>query len=249
MTPLLDIAIIALVASLIGLSKGGMGAVLVVLATPLLSQAMPVTEAISLTLPLLLIADAFALWMYRNTWDMRYIRLMLPAAVIGVIIGTALLASLPDLVLRRILGIFTLAFVIYKVWIENWIGAAYTPKPWHGVLAGGASGLASALANNGAPPFTAYMLLQNLTPRAFVGTTTLFFAIVNAIKLPGLVAANLFNFENLVSAWWAIPIIPLGVWAGRWIVTRINKQAFERFILGTLVVASLFLLLTVPPGR
>jgi uncharacterized membrane protein YfcA len=231
MTPLIETATIALVALLIGLSKGGMGAVLVVLATPLLSQVMPVTDAISLTLPLLLIADAFALWMYRRTWDMHYIRLMLPAAVVGVIIGTALLASLPDLALRRILGIFTLAFVVYKVWIEARIGAAYTPKPWHGVLAGGASGLASALANNGAPPFTAYMLLQNLTPRAFVGTTTLFFAIVNAIKLPGLIAANLFNFENLTAAWWALPTIPLGVWAGRWIVNRIDKLAFERFIL------------------
>jgi len=249
MTLLIESAIVALVALLIGLSKGGMGAVLVVLATPLLSQVMPVTDAISLTLPLLLIADVFALWMYRRAWDMHYIRLMLPAAVVGVIIGTALLASLPDLALRRILGFFTLAFVIYKVWIEARLGAAYTSKPWHGVLAGGASGLASALANNGAPPFTAYMLLQNLTPRAFVGTTTLFFAIVNAIKLPGLVATDLFNFENLAAAWWSIPIIPVGVWTGHWIVNRIDKQAFERFILATLVAASLFLLLTTPPGR
>jgi uncharacterized membrane protein YfcA len=242
------ILIVSIVALLIGFSKGGMGAALAILATPLLSQVMPVADAIGLSLPLLLIADAFAIWMFWNTWDWRYIKLMLPPAVIGIAIGTALLVSLPDDVMRRVLGIFTLLFVIYKLVGNDYIVAHYRPRPWHAVIAGGVSGLGSALANTGAPPYTAYMLLQNLQPTIFVGTTTLFFALVNAIKLPGLILAGRFHIESILTVAWVIPLLPVGVWLGRWLVKRINALAFERFMLATLFVASMALLF-IPPAR
>ncbi|MDZ4763909.1 MAG: sulfite exporter TauE/SafE family protein [Chloroflexota bacterium] len=251
------IVIVSLVALLIGLSKGGMGAVLGVLATPLLSQVMPVANAISLALPLLLVGDAFALWLYWNKWEWRYIRLLMPAAIAGIIAGTLLLTVLDDVTMRRVLALFTLGFVVYKVWGEKHIGTRYTPHDWHGAVAGGASGFGSALANVGGPPFTAYMLLQNLSPIVFVGTTTLFFAIMNALKLglfavvdaadiPGLAARNLFNLSPLVEAWWVLPIIPAGVWLGRYLVRRIDKLSFERVTLVVLVIVALVLLF-VPP--
>lgn len=236
------IAVVALVGLLIGLSKGGMGAVLVVLTTPLLTLVMPVQEAISLALPLLLIADVFALWIYWKQWDERYIRLMLPAAVIGVAVGTVLLWALPDLTLRRILGIFTLTFVIYRLFSEQIQRMQIETKPWHGVAAGAASGLGSALANTGAPPFTAYMLLQGVSPLVFAGTTTLFFAVVNLLKLPGLIITGLMDFNKVAQTVWVLPAIPLGVWLGRWMVARINRYLFERILLALLFLASLILL-------
>ena len=50
----------------------------------------------------------------------------------------------------------------------------------------------------------------------FIGTATLFFAIVNAMKIPifwqqGLLDFNL-DYQRVL---WALPIIPLGVWIGR----------------------------------
>jgi uncharacterized membrane protein YfcA len=258
MTISLDvILIVSLVALLVGLSKGGMGAVLGVLATPLLSQVMPVANAISLALPLLLVGDAVALWLFWKQWEWRYIRLLMPAAIIGIIAGTLLLTVLDDVTMRRVLAIFTLGFVVYKVWGEGKLGARYTPRDWHATLAGGAAGFGSALANVGGPPFTAYLLLQNLKPLTFVGTTTLFFALVNALKLglfavvdaadiPGLAARNLFNLTPLIEAWWVLPIIPAGVWLGRYLVRRIDKVSFERVTLIVLVIAALVLLF-VPP--
>lgn len=242
------ILIVSIVALLIGFSKGGMGAALGILATPLLSQVMPVANAIALALPLLLIGDVFALWMYWNTWDWRYIRLMLPAALVGIVIGTALLVTLPDDVMRRVLGIFTLIFVVYKLVGNEYIATHYHPRPWHGVIAGGVSGLGSALANSGGPPYTAYMLLQNLKPTVFVGTMTLFFAIVNALKVPGLILADRFHLDQLFAVAWVIPLLPLGVWLGRWLVKRVNALAFERVMLATLFIASMVLLF-VPPAR
>lgn len=234
--------VVTLVGLLIGLSKGGMGAVLVVLTTPLLSLVMPVQSAISLALPLLLIADVFALWVFWRKWDMYYVRLMLIPGAIGVAIGSVILALLPDFTLRRILGLFTLSFIIYRLVAPRLTSLAYTPRVWHGYAAGAASGLGSALANTGAPPFTAYMLLQRVPPITFAGTTTLFFAIINALKVPGLLVTGIFDVEQFIATLWVLPTIPIGVFLGRWLIARINAVTFERLLLVLLMIAAGLLL-------
>lgn len=242
------IIVIILATLLIGLSKGGLGGpVPVSLTTPLLSIVMPVAQAVSLALPLLILADVFALWAYWRLWDIRYVWLMLPSAVIGVVAGVWLLASLPDHTLRPMLGIFTLLVVAYKLASDYLTTIHYQSRNWHGYLAGWASGFASALANTGAPPFTAYMLLQRVSPITFIGTSTLFFAIINILKLPGVVQAGLLDFDLITQILWAIPLIPLGVWMGRKIVQRFNPKAFENFMLILLIGASLFLIFGRPP--
>lgn len=234
--------IVALVGLLIGLSKGGMGAVLVVLTTPLLSMVMPVPNAISLALPLLLIADVFALWIYWKQWDMAYVRLMLPLGAVGVAIGSVLLAVLPDLTLRRVLGLFTVGFILYRLIAPRLAQLEYQPRRWHAYAAGAASGLGSALANTGAPPFTAYMLLQKVSPLIFAGTTTLFFAIINLLKLPGLLLTGQFDYHQFTDTLWVVPAIPLGVMIGKWLINRIDRETFERILLILLIVAALILL-------
>jgi uncharacterized membrane protein YfcA len=234
--------VLVIVALLIGLSKGGMGAVLGVLVTPLLSLVMPVTAAISLALPLLMIGDVFALWFFWKTWDMHYIRLLLPSAILGIVVGTYLLATLNNGTLRHILGLFTLLFVVYKIADTRLKALDYHPREWHGTLTGVACGLGSALANAGSVPFTVYMLLQDVSPEVFVGTTTLFFAVVNVLKVPGFILTGLIDLNTLFRVLWAIPLIPVGVYAGRWMIKRINKRGFEGFMLIVLVISSAVLL-------
>ena len=57
------------------------------------------------------------------------------------------------------------------------------------------------------------------------------------------VVTGLFDLNRLVGVIWALPLIPLGVYSGRWIIDRINKAAFEWFMLVVLVIASVVLLL------
>lgn len=237
--------LLMLVALLIGFSKGGLGGpVPVSLTAPLLSLVMPVQAAIGVTLPLLMIADVFALYFFWQKWDMRYVRLMLPAALIGAVLGALLLSTLSDDALRRILGAFTLVAIAYKLASDAGILRKYTARPWHGQLAGWGSGFASALANTGAPPFTAYMLLQHdVTPITFIGTTTLFFAIINAFKLPLFLASGTLDISRLLSIIWIVPLIPVGVWLGRWLIHRINQDLFIRIMLVLLFLMGLWLLL------
>lgn len=237
-----EILLIALVTALIGLSKGGMGAVLVLLTTPLLTLAFPVKTAVSITLPLLIIADGFALAAFWKKWDNRYIREMLPAGIAGVAIGSVVLILLPDLTLRRLMGLFTLAFIMYRFLQPRLSRLAYTPRAWHSPFAGWLSGFGSALANAGSPPYTAYMLLHRVEPVPFAGTATLFFAIINALKVPGLVLGNLFEWGLFIDALWAIPLIPIFVIIGRYLVVRINPTVFDRLMVALLILSAYILL-------
>ena len=211
---------------------------------------MPAPQAVGIVLPLLLIGDMFALRMYWKKWDMQQIKLLLPMGIVGVIIGTIilwLLANRPDdTLLRRIIGLFTLIVVIYRLTSHQLKSIRYQPHHWHGYLAGAASGFGSALANAGAPPFTAYMLMQNVSPEVFVGTSTLFFAIVNLLKLPGVLSIHVLNFQQFVSIAWSILLIPIGVWLGRWLTRQTNDKVFEWSVMVLLLWTSAILLFGSP---
>ncbi len=243
------VAAILIATLLIGLSKGGLGGpVPVALVTPILVTVMPAGQAVGIVLPLLMVADAFALWMYWKQWDGRQIRLLLPMAVLGVMAGSLLLATLSqhDLLFRRVLGAFTLLIIAYKIG-SGWLRTVqYQPQPWHGWLVGWLSGFASALANVGAPPFTAYMLLQNVSPVVFIANTTLLFAIVNALKLPGVLLTGVLDLHQFAGILWALPLIPPSIWLGRKFVDWVNPKIFEQLMIGLLFIASVALLLSQP---
>lgn len=233
---------IGLAALYVGLVKGGLGPVPGALLVPLLSTQMPVTEAVALTLPLLLVGDWFALPVYWRKWDSRTVRLTVPAGIAGVLIGVLLLSVLPDLALRRVLGAIALLAVAYKLGSDLLTSLTYTARDWHGWAAGWGSGFMSALANAGAPPITAYLLLRGFSPVAFIATTVVFFLVMNLVKLPVFLAAGVLDTGQIVGMVWALPLIPAGVWLGKHFVERIDARKFEWFMLALLAWAGVSLL-------
>jgi len=225
---------LALAALLVGVVKGGLGPMPGALLVPLLSTTMPVAQAVGATLPMLIAGDWFALPVYWRKWDGQALRLMLPAAVIGVGMGVALLTTLPDDALRRVLGAFTLIVALYKLGSDTLSAMAYRPRIWHGWLAGWGSGFGSALANVGAPPITAYLLLRRTAPTTFIGTTVIFFLIVNLLKLPIFVITEVLDGPTLVHTLWTLPLIPLGVWLGKELLRYLPPRKFEWLMLGLL---------------
>ncbi|MBZ0302307.1 MAG: sulfite exporter TauE/SafE family protein, partial [Anaerolineae bacterium] len=227
----------------IGLVKGGLtGPIGGAIILPLLSQTMTVPQAAGITLPLLIVGDMFAMRFYWGTWDLKRLKLLLPSAIVGIVLGISLLVSLPDDVLRRMLGLITIGILIYKVTSDALRKVEYLPRNWHGYLAGFGSGFMSALANLGGPPITAYLLLQKLEPTTFVGTQALFFTIVNLLKLPGFLGAGIIDIPTLLRIAWVIPLIPIGVWIGRRAIGWVNRLWFERAMVVLLLWASLSLL-------
>ncbi len=238
--PVFVALIIALLGFLIGLTKGGFNT-LGALLTPVLSLVLPVSTAVGVLLPMLIVGDAFAIYMYWREWDAKLVRRMLPAGIVGALIGTYLLATLSPDALRIALAIFVLLLVVYKLASDRIASLAYQPRRWHAPAMGALSGVASGMFNNGGPPFNSYLLLQKLSPRVFIATTALFFALLNLIKIPGFLYTGVLNVPLLLSLWWVFPFIPLGIWTARWLVTHVNQQTFEWIIIALLIVSSIIL--------
>jgi uncharacterized membrane protein YfcA len=236
-------AMAALVALIIGFSKGGLGGTLGGLATPLMAMVMPADQAIGLLLPILMVADVFAVASLWKRWDWRLIILLMPGAVVGVTIGTYFITNAPTETLKLALGIIVLLFALYKILEARLFNAlTYEAKNWHGVFAGTVAGFSSALAHTGGPPISIYLLMRRVPTHVFNGTSALFFAILNWVKVPYYVYAQLFDFQQIRSLIWLLPLLPLGVWGGKWAAEKISQEVFERVIVALLALTALLLI-------
>jgi uncharacterized protein len=233
--------VIAILGFMIGVAKGGFGG-LGALLTPLLALVLPVASAVGVLLPMLMVGDVFAVYMYWKEWDLDLVKRMLPAGIVGALVGTFLLSSVPPDGLRIILGIFVLVSVAYKFLSDRIQAIRYEPRSWHAPAAGLLSGVASGMFNSGGPPFNSYLLLQKLNARRFIGTTAIYFALLNLIKVPGFLYTGVLNVTLLLSLWWVFLFIPVGIWVARMTLTRLSPAAFEWIIIVMLIFSSLWLL-------
>ena len=235
------VVVIALLGFMIGFAKGGFGG-LGALLTPILALVLPVASAVGVLLPMLMVGDVFAVYMYWKEWDLDLVRRMLPAGIRGALAGTFLLSSVSPDGLRIILGIFVLVSVAYKFVSDRIQAIRYESRPWHAPAAGLLSGVASGMFNSGGPPFNSYLLLQKLKARPFIATTAIYFALLNLIKVPGFLYTGVLNVPVLFSLWWVFPFIPVGIWVARMTLTRLSPIAFEWIIILMLIFSSLWLL-------
>jgi uncharacterized protein len=241
--PIVFFSMTAVVAFMIGLAKGGLGGTLGALATPMMALVMPADQVIGLVLPILMLADVFAVALHWGRWNKRMVWLLIPGAVAGVTIGTVFITNAPTRGLQVGLGVIILLFAAFKIFEKRILGSLkYEGHDWHGLVAGTIAGFSSALAHTGGPPVSIYLLMQDVTPRIFIATSALFFLILNWIKVPYYLYARLFDLPRLWQIAWLMPLVPLGVWVGRLAGDRVDKQTFERVIVFLLVITAVMLI-------
>ena len=242
--PTVFLVMLVAVTFLVSLSKGGLGGMAGSLSTPLMALVLPVNQVLGLLLPIMLLADVFSIALHWRRWNARLVWLLIPGGVVGVSIGTYFIANVSTQVLKIGLATIALLFVVYKLLEKRILGSIkYQEKNWHGWLAGSTAGFTSAMAHSGVPPISIYLMLQNVTPRVFVATSVLFYALLNWIKVPFYYFTGMFDFQRLWQIAWVFPIVPFGVWIGRWLVTKVSKVVFDNIILVLLVITAVLLIL------
>lgn len=224
---------------LLGLAKGGFSGIGVI-AVPLMALAVSPVLAASITLPILIVQDVVSVWAFRKTWDRGILLLMLPSAAVGIFAGFALAAFVRPGAVELAVGVISVLFAVQRLWLER-RGApvrAAAPEgvPWRGVLAGVAAGFTSQISHAGGPPFQIYVLPKQLPRDVFIGTSAIFFAVVNWIKVPAYLALGQVTAESLSTAAALLPLAIASTWAGVWLVRRVPGQAFYTVIYGLLVL-------------
>ena len=224
----------------LGLSKGGFSGVGIA-ATPLLALYLPPLEAAALLLPVLITQDVISLYVYRREWDASNLKIMLPGALIGMGLAWLFASSISDNAVRVTVGLIGLIFVI-DVWRKRTNIEPSRMGIAGGVFWGMVSGFTSFMTQAGGPPFQVYVLPQRLSKMVLVGTTTIFFAIVNALKIVPYFALGQFNASNVATSVALLPMAIIANFMGIWLVKHTPTNLFYNIAYALLLVISLVLL-------
>jgi len=236
--PSLTAALVAVF--LVGLSKGGLGGAFALMGVPILSLTMSPVQAAALLLPVLLMMDAVSLWTWRGWFDRATLWHVLPGAAIGIAVGGLTAAYTPDSMVRLLVGLVALGFVARMALARQ--GGPVAPRGQErarGTFWGGVAGFTSFVAHAGGPPFQVYALPLRLDPRIYTGTSVIFFAIVNVVKLVPYTALGQFNTITLVSALVLLPLAVGSTLLGARVVKHMRAEVFYPLMYGMIALVGL----------
>ncbi len=225
---------------ILGLSKGGFAG-LGTASTPMLALYMPPLEAAALILPVLMIQDGIAVWWYRHDWDAWNLKVMLPGALAGMGLAWLLAAYITEAHVRLLVGVIGIVFCIHA-FFRRALTDPQKKTALSGVFWGGLSGFTSFMSQAGGPPFQVHILPQRLPKLILVGTTTIFFAVVNAMKIVPYFALGQFSTKNFTTSMLLLPVAIVANFAGIWLVQRTPTDWFYKIAYTLVFLISLALL-------
>lgn len=201
-------------------------------------------QSTGVVLPMLLIGDVGAVTAFHQhaRWD--YVRRMLPPACLGVAIGAWLIGRLSDEAFKPLIGWIVLGLCVLQVGRRQrpqWFGKVPHTRSFAwgmGLLAGATT----MLANAAGPVMALYCLAVGLPKFELVGTSSWFFFIINAFKVPFSVALGLIHGRTILLNLVLVPAVIAGLFFGRWMVGRLPQRVFDSLLLAFSAVAALRLI-------
>jgi uncharacterized membrane protein YfcA len=231
-------AVIAVTA--LGLGKGGFAGV-GVMATPLLATILPPLQAAAILLPILIVQDAISVWVYRRDWSAWHLKVMLPGGLLGIGIAWALATQVSDAFVRLVVGAIGVSFAL-NAWFGRQSAEPKQPSVPGGVFWGTVAGFTSTLSQAGGPPFQVYVLPQRLPKLTLVGTYTIYFAVLNLIKIGPYFALGQFSTGSLATSLVLLPVAIVANFLGIWLVRRTPTGVFYQIAYALVFLISLELI-------
>ena len=224
------------------MSKGGL-TMIGTISVPLMALGMSPVTAAGILLPIYVVSDIGGLIAFRRSFERRVLRTLLPGAMLGIGLGWATAHLVNDMMVMLIVGLIGFAFALSAL-IRSDRGAARAPDARRGGFWGAVAGYTSFVSHSGAPPYQVYAQPLRLSPALYAGTTTVFFAVVNAVKLIPYAALGQLSVGNLrISAMLILPAV-FGVWLGLKLLRILPQALFYKLITWALLLVSVRLIWT-----
>jgi uncharacterized membrane protein YfcA len=210
---------------LISFGKGAFGGGLALVGVPLLALVIdPITATIMMA-PLISASDPFGLMAYPpRTWSWEDLKWLVPGMIVGVGLGALFFVWVDP-------RIVTLGIAMITLWFTaRWFLGSRTRKmtglpvqPIKALACAALSGFTTFIAHSGNPPIAFYMLPRGLPKTVYAGTLTAFFTISNTLKLVLYIWLRGHDPEILWKVAVLLPVVPPGVWLGRYLHDRIAE--------------------------
>ena len=228
---------------LIGMAKMGVPGVGLA-AVPLLVMVFGGKQSSGALLIIMCMADILAVIYYHRHANWPHLIKLLPAAVVGVLLGTAVGDYIDDEAFKMVMAGIILASVALVVFSQKIINSSLkNANTYFAVLLGVLGGFTSMIGNLAGPIMALYLLAMRFPKNQFIGTSAWFFLILNLIKVPfhifvwKTIYTDIFYLDLLLS-----PFIILGAVLGAWIVKKFSELWFKWFVIIATILASFLML-------
>jgi uncharacterized membrane protein YfcA len=228
---------------LAGFVKGASGMGFPLIATPSVALLLDIRIAITILIIPNLVMDIAQV--FRGGFPVEVLRRFgwfALTTIIGVFLGTKVLATLPLSVLNFCLGAMVLVFVL-----SNWLSLEFTISPERekslSLPAGLVSGFLNGMTNAAGPALAIYLYSLKLTKIEFIKSIATIFIIT---KLSQLIAVSTWNLFNLSTLWLSLQVtlcVLMGFYGGLKAQDRINQKNFNRGLLFLLFLIGVTLVL------
>ena len=230
-------------AFLAGLSKtslNGIGPFVAALA----ASVLPAGESTGFVLVLLLVGDLFAITTYRAHADWQVFRRLLPAVVVGILVGALFVFRVDPVIFKRTLGVILLLLATLQLLQGRKPALIADSRLPQSIThaAGVTAGFTSMLANAGGPVMNLYLLSVKSDVMGFLGTTAWVFFAINLTKLPFSIGLGLLTGDAFRIALWCLPMLVLGAVIGLWLAKRMSFELFKRMVLVFTAIAAVNLM-------
>ena len=228
---LIPISILAVM--LIAISKSGFGGGLGGLGFPLIVLVLPPKLALAVFLPLTLLIDIWIIFIWRKFFIFEIIWMMVLGGMIGQIFGWIFFNYFDDKSILIIVG--TMALIASIKFFSNKLDffknlknpvEKLTPNYLRSLILCFFSGFASFVAWAGSAPAQIYLLKLKLNRKNFVGIMSFYFFLINFSKIPFYMDLNIFTSESLVLSFLLIPVLPIGIFLGKWLNLKLSDYLF-----------------------
>ena len=217
---------------------------------------MPLNQALGIILPILIFSDFIAVYKYRKEFDLGTLKLMVPFAAIGIIIGSLTFSYFSEDLLKFIIGLMGFLFAGHYFFFKKnketkseknfFFKKNKETKSEKNFFKGGicstVAGFTSFCVHAGGTPTSLYLLPLRMKKEIYVGTRIFFFTFVNLIKLPLYINLSMTNFESFKQSALLFPVALLGILIGYKLLKIIEEKLFYSFIYALIFVTSTKLL-------
>jgi len=226
-------------AFMIGVAKTGMPGVGILAIPAMVLMVGDARQAAAWTLPILCIADLFAIYFWRNHSAAKRLFSLAPWVLAGVLAGAGIL-YLHERTLRPMVGIIVL------IMLAAHLRRHLRPDTWgaggHGPSYGFAAGFSTTVANAAGPVMNLYLLSKRLPKEEFIATGAWFFFFVNLSKIPIYWWHDLFSARSLTFNLMVAPATAAGALTGRWLFRHIPQKLFDLLVIVLTAAAAVLLL-------
>ncbi|MEP4890036.1 MAG: sulfite exporter TauE/SafE family protein [Aliiglaciecola sp.] len=237
-----QLGLLFLVALFIGMAKAGVHGISL-FAVPILALIFGGKASSGLMLPMLIMADLFAVKYYHRHANWSFLIKLFPSAAIGVLIATLIGNSIDDAVFKQIMGYIIIASLAIMLWMETANKEKIPDYLWFAILMGTLGGITTMIGNLAGSVMALYLLSMRLPKNEYIGTAAWFFLIINLFKVPfhiwswETISVNSFGLSLL-----GLPFIALGIYVGIQIVKRVPDKQYRWLVIAMTGLAAGFML-------